>query len=44
MVPLQNYVGNFISTFRDFPPSQKVGSFNLDQVMESLQTGPKGGN
>ena len=31
----------FLATFKEFPPSQKVGSFSLDQVMETLQ---KGGN
>jgi len=24
---------------KDFPPRQKVGSFSLDQVLETLQTG-----
>ena len=29
----------FLATFKEFPPSQKVGSFSLDQVLETLQTG-----
>jgi arylsulfatase len=37
-VPAQQYVGKFIGTFREFPPSQKVGSFSLDAVLEALQT------
>ena len=43
-VPAQQYVGKFLMSFREYPPSQKVGSFSLDQVMESLsnvQTGNK---
>jgi arylsulfatase len=40
-VPAQQYVGKFLATFREFPPSQKVGSFSLDKVMESLQQGSK---
>jgi arylsulfatase len=32
-------VGQFLGTFRDFPSSQKVGSFSLDRVLESLQQG-----
>jgi len=44
LVPAQQYVGSFLSTFKEFPPSQKVGSFSLDQVLESLQTAPSGGN
>ena len=39
LVPAQQYVGGFLNTFREFPPSQKVGSFSLDKVLESLQTG-----
>ena len=29
-------LGAFPATFEEFPPSQKVGSFNLDQVMADL--------
>jgi len=36
-VPAQAYVGKFLETFKDFPPSQKAASFSLDQVMEKLQ-------
>ena len=36
MVPAQTYVGNFLTTFKEFPPSQKAASFSLDQVMEKL--------
>ncbi len=39
LVPAQQYVGRFLSTFREFPPRQKPGSFSLDQVLESLQPG-----
>jgi hypothetical protein len=38
-LPAQQYVGGFLSTFSEFPPSQKVGSFSLEKVLESLQTG-----
>lgn len=39
LVPAQQYVGQFLQTFKEFPPSQKVGSFSLDQVMEQLSAG-----
>jgi arylsulfatase len=39
LVPAQAYVGNFLATFKDYPPRQKAASFSLDQVMEKLQTG-----
>ena len=32
----KDYVGQFLMTFKDYPPRQKAGSFNLDQVMEQL--------
>jgi arylsulfatase len=42
LVPAQAYVGNFLSTFREFPPRQKAASFSLDQVMEKMQSpGPQ---
>ena len=37
LVPAQAYVGNFLATFKAFPPRQKPASFSLDQVMEKLQ-------
>jgi arylsulfatase len=43
-VPAQKIVGEFLATFREFPPSQKSGSFSLDQVLQSLQSAPKSGN
>jgi arylsulfatase len=38
LVPAQQFVGQFLATFKEFPPSQKVGSFSLDAVLETLQT------
>jgi len=37
LVPAQAYVGQFLATFREFPPRQKAASFSLDQIMEQLQ-------
>jgi arylsulfatase A-like enzyme len=39
LVPAQAYVGNFLATFKDYPPRQKAASFSLDQVMEKMQSG-----
>ncbi len=44
LVPAQAYVGQFLATFKEFPQRQKVGSFSLDQVLESLQSGTQGGS
>jgi len=41
LVPAQTYVGNFLATFKEFPPRQKAASFTLDQAMEALT--PDGG-
>jgi len=41
LVPAQAYVGQFLETFKEFPPRQKAASFSLDQVMEALV--PDGG-
>ncbi|RKF19701.1 arylsulfatase [Alginatibacterium sediminis] len=40
LVPAQTYVGEFLSTFEEFPPRQKAASFSLDQVMAKLQESP----
>jgi arylsulfatase len=37
LVPAQAYVGQFLATFKDYPPRQKAASFSLDQVMIKLQ-------
>jgi arylsulfatase A-like enzyme len=39
LVPAQAFVGNFLGTFKDYPPRQKPGSFSIDQVLDTLQTG-----
>ena len=39
LVPAQAYVGQFLATFRDYPPRQKAASFSLDQVMEKMLSG-----
>jgi len=38
LVPAQDIVGNFLMTFKEYPPRMKAASFNLDQVMEKLKT------
>jgi arylsulfatase len=39
LVPAQQYVGQFLATFKEFPPSQKPGSFSIDAALEKLQQG-----
>jgi len=43
LVPAQQYVGKFLATFKEYPPSQEIGTFSLDQVMKQLtETGSSG--
>jgi arylsulfatase len=37
LVPAQGYVAQWIASFKEFPPSQKPASFNLDQVMATME-------
>ena len=40
LVPTQQYVVQFLGTFKEFPPRQEAASFNIDQVVEMLQRAP----
>ncbi|HVP42425.1 MAG TPA: arylsulfatase [Terriglobales bacterium] len=40
--PAASYVGQWLQSFREFPPRQKPGSFNLDNVMEAVTSGNSG--
>jgi arylsulfatase len=39
-VPAQAIVGRYLTSFRDFPPRQRPGSFSVDQAMEKLRNPP----
>jgi arylsulfatase A-like enzyme len=39
IAPAGAYVGQWLQSFKDFPPRQKPGSFNLDRVMEAVTRG-----
>ena len=39
LVPAQPFVGQYLTTFKDFPPSQDPATFNLDSVFEMLKAG-----
>ncbi len=36
IAPAAGFVGQWLQSFREFPPRQKPGSFNLDHVMEAV--------
>jgi arylsulfatase A-like enzyme len=39
LVPTQAYVGNFIQSFKNYPPRQSAASFNLEDVLKKMQEG-----
>jgi arylsulfatase A-like enzyme len=43
IAPAAAYVGQWLQSFKEFPPRQKPGSFNLDQAMQAITAGAKGG-
>ena len=40
VVPAQDYVGQFLTTFKDYPQRQKAASFNMDEVFAKLKDIP----
>ncbi|MGD9592962.1 MAG: arylsulfatase [Candidatus Berkiella sp.] len=41
LVPAQDYVADFLKSFKEFPPRQKPASFSVDQVLEQLRSPPQ---
>ena len=37
LVPAQTIVGQYLASFREFPPRQEPGSFSVNQVREKLK-------
>jgi len=44
LAPAAAYVGQWIQSFREFPPRMKPGSFSLDRVMEAATADGRGRN
>jgi arylsulfatase len=42
IAPMQQLVGKFLMTMKDYPPSQSPGSFNLDKIQKQLESTPGG--
>lgn len=41
IAPAAGFVGQWLQSFKEFPPRQKPGTFNLDRVMEAVTAGSK---
>lgn len=37
LVPAQQYVADFLTSFKEFPPRQKAASFTVDEVLETMK-------
>lgn len=37
LVPAQSYVAKFVASFKEFPPRQSAGSFNMDDVLKTMK-------
>ena len=42
LVPAQAVVGNFLASFKDYPPRNKPASFSVGDALKMLQTAPQG--
>jgi len=40
ILPAVDYVAQHLATYKEFPPRQKPGSFNLEAVLDTLQSNP----
>ena len=38
LVPAQTYVGNFLATFKEYPPRMEPGSFGIDKVLAKISS------
>jgi arylsulfatase len=42
-VPMQGLAAKFLVSMKDYPPSQRPGSFNLEQVQKQIEAAGRGG-
>ena len=38
LVPAQVMIGQFLSTFKEYPQRQPIGSFSIDKVLKSINS------
>jgi len=43
LMPASAVVGQFLQTFKEYPPSQVSGSFGIEQALRALESGARGG-
>ena len=42
MMPAMGIMGQFLATFKDYPPSQVSGSLSVEKALQAIQAGSKG--
>ena len=42
VVPASVIVGEFLETFKEYPPSQEGGTFGVDEALKAMQNAAKG--
>ena len=43
LIPASAVVGQFLQTFKEFPPSQVSGTFGVEQALKAIEAGTQGG-
>jgi arylsulfatase len=43
LIPASAIVGQFLETFKEYPPSQVSGSFGIEKALQMLEAGSRGG-
>jgi arylsulfatase len=43
MIPAVNLVGEFLQTFKEYPPSQVGGSLSIEKALAAVERGATGG-
>ena len=43
LVPASVIVGQFLQTFKEYPPSQVSGTFGVERALKMLEAGASGG-
>jgi len=43
LIPAQASVGQFLETFKEYPPSQADGTFGIEKALQMLEAGSRGG-
>jgi arylsulfatase len=43
MIPAVNLVGEFLQTFKEYPPSQVGGSLSIEKALAAVERGASGG-